>query len=182
MAARNTIEEQQASLATAEAHLDAVRTQLTAAEQAHATALADAEAAQQAHAAVQAQLQALLAHPGAQGEAAAEVVLPEVPRPTGTGWSIREAMDLSQQDYAEIQVSMRLYGMNISEAYHESSSTQRTVRSLVIRAQLDWTEDFRRQDPEKLATFFRAVSHTSCIPFNHITYLILLRLARLIPS
>ncbi len=33
---------------------------------------------------------------------------------------------------------------------------QRTIRSLVVRAQLDWTEDFRRQDSERLATLFRA--------------------------
>ncbi|KAJ2985602.1 hypothetical protein NUW54_g10099 [Trametes sanguinea] len=44
-------------------------------------------------------------------------------------------MNVSHEDYAEIQ---------------------RTIRSLVIRSQLDWTDDFRRQDADKMANLFRA--------------------------
>ncbi|KAI0826956.1 hypothetical protein BC628DRAFT_1418998 [Trametes gibbosa] len=44
-------------------------------------------------------------------------------------------MEVDHADYAEIQC---------------------TIRSLVIRSQLDWTDDFRRQDTDKLATMFRA--------------------------
>ncbi|PIL25593.1 hypothetical protein GSI_11341 [Ganoderma sinense ZZ0214-1] len=60
---------------------------------------------------------------------------PQIPRPSGPSWSIRESMQVTPSEYAEIQ---------------------RTVRSLVIWASLDWTDDFRRQDPDKLATLFRA--------------------------
>lgn len=46
------------------------------------------------------------------------------------------------------------------------NSFQRTIRSLVIRAVLDWTDDFRHQDAEKMATLFRAVrtsAHSSTL-------------------
>ncbi|KAH9849071.1 hypothetical protein C2E23DRAFT_840672 [Lenzites betulinus] len=121
--AQGTVQAQQAELATA-------RAQAAAAEEAVAHAHAEANAAQQLRAQLQAQLEAA----GAPHEAGT-VNLPEIPRPAGTGWSIREAMEIDHSDYAEIQ---------------------RSIRSLVIRSQLDWTDDFRRQDPDKLATFFRA--------------------------
>ncbi|KAI0686436.1 hypothetical protein C8T65DRAFT_634026 [Cerioporus squamosus] len=107
--------------------------------QAEVTAAHDAAAAAQAaHAALQQQLQNPQ-QPVGGGVAAANAVapanLPQIDRPPGTRWSIQEAMQLSRAEYSEIQ---------------------RTIRSLVIRAQLDWTEDFRRQDADKLATMFRA--------------------------
>ncbi|KAM5536909.1 hypothetical protein V8D89_009456 [Ganoderma adspersum] len=60
---------------------------------------------------------------------------PQILRPIGSGWSIQESMQVTPVEYAEIQ---------------------HTVRTLVIRATLDWTDDFRRQDPDKLATLFHA--------------------------
>ncbi|KAH9910605.1 uncharacterized protein BXZ73DRAFT_83401 [Epithele typhae] len=49
--------------------------------------------------------------------------------------SIRHAMGVTQNLYANIQ---------------------HTIRTLTICSQLDWTDDFRRQDPECLAMLFRA--------------------------
>ena len=83
--------------------------------------------------------------------------LPMIDRPHGTRWSIRESMQLAHAEYAEIQVStLNSVSSNRTLTYMHRGS-QRTIRSLVIRAQLDWTEDFRRQDANRLATLFRAV-------------------------
>ncbi|KAI0822389.1 hypothetical protein BC628DRAFT_1417779 [Trametes gibbosa] len=129
-AAEGTVQAQQGELVAARAQADA-------AEEAATQARADADAARQLQAQLQAQLEAAAAAQPPAGPGGQDSVanLPEIPRPAGSGWSIREAMELDHPDYAEIQ---------------------RSIRSLVIRSQLDWTDDFRRQDPDKLATFFRA--------------------------
>ncbi|KAI0371380.1 hypothetical protein BV20DRAFT_1112709 [Pilatotrama ljubarskyi] len=129
---RGLVQRQQEELTAARDEVIASRAQVTATEQAAAGARAEAEAAWLLQIQLQEQLQAVAQAPAVQE---APVHLPEIPRPTGTGWSIREAMEVDHADYAEIQ---------------------RTIRSLVIRSQLDWTDDFRRQDPDRLATFFRA--------------------------
>ncbi|OJT08401.1 hypothetical protein TRAPUB_689 [Trametes pubescens] len=124
-AANGTILEQREALTAAEEAIAAARTHVLTVE-------AERDQVQvQLH---QAQ-QNLAAAPPAAEAPAVNAGLPDIPRPNGNGWSIREAMDLDRVDYAEIQ---------------------RTVRSLVIRSQLDWTDDFRRQDADKLATMFRA--------------------------
>ncbi|KAH8093765.1 hypothetical protein BXZ70DRAFT_1010360 [Cristinia sonorae] len=62
-----------------------------------------------------------------------------IPPPSGR-YSIRTEMDISKEQYKSIQ---------------------RTIRELVARAALDWTEDYRRQDPAKLTKFYKAVSTPS---------------------
>ncbi|PIL28577.1 hypothetical protein GSI_08618 [Ganoderma sinense ZZ0214-1] len=107
--------------ALAEAH-----TALTAAQEATA-------AAEAARADLQQQLDNAAAAP--QGALEEQVNVPLIPRPSGSGWSIQESMQVTKPEYAEIQ---------------------RTIRSLVVRAVLDWTDDFRRQDADKMAKMFRA--------------------------
>ncbi|PIL23639.1 hypothetical protein GSI_14952 [Ganoderma sinense ZZ0214-1] len=108
-------------LSTAQAALAAAEAQIATAEAAHDLLQQQLD---EAAAAAQAPL-----GPGDQLNG------PQIPRPTGPSWSIRELMQVTPSEYAEIQ---------------------RTVRSLVIRASLDWTDNFRCQDPDKLATLFRA--------------------------
>ncbi|KAI0369834.1 hypothetical protein BV20DRAFT_967527 [Pilatotrama ljubarskyi] len=135
--AQTTIQEQLEALTAAQA-------QAAAAEETAAAAIARATAAEEARAALQTQLeQATTAAAAANQQAAAPDFGPDIQRPTGSGWSIREAMELDPPDDHE------------NDTY--APDDQRTVRSLVIRAQLDWTDDFRRQDADKLATLFRAV-------------------------
>ncbi|KAI0777414.1 hypothetical protein BD413DRAFT_668409 [Trametes elegans] len=114
--------------------LNTARAEVAAAEEAANAARAQAAAAEDARAALQAQVNAATGG-GDQVAGNPAVVMPLIERPTGSGWSIREAMQVDHVDYAEIQ---------------------RTIRSLVICSQLDWTDDFRRQDADKLATMFRA--------------------------
>ncbi|KAI0826920.1 hypothetical protein BC628DRAFT_1372643 [Trametes gibbosa] len=131
-------QEQAGALTTLCAELEAAQQQAALAQQAVADAQAQAVAAEQARAALAMQLNvasAPAAHSGARAGDGAPTALVDIPRPQGTGWSIREAMEMDAPDYAEVQ---------------------RTIRSLVIRSQLDWTEDFRRQDADKLSTLFRA--------------------------
>ena len=45
---------------------------------------------------------------------------------------------------------------------HSFHLGKRTIRSLVIRAVLDWTDDFRHQDVDKMAMLFRAVRILAC--------------------
>ena len=104
-AARITIEEQRTGLAAAEVELAAARDRLTVVEHERAGAVADFEAARQAAAALQAELQAMPANVQHGGPPPDEG-LPEIPRPPGAGWSIRNSMDLGVEDYAEIQVSV----------------------------------------------------------------------------
>lgn len=152
---------QQEQLAAAQGQVEAAQAQAVAAEQAAARAQAEADAAQQLQLQLQADLQAAVAVQGAGAAAMQDgdgINLPEIPRPPGTGWSIQAAMELGHSDYAEIQVSLDDIYAAIP-TYNQYD--QRTIRTLVVRAQLDWTDDFRRQDPERLATFFRAVSALS---------------------
>lgn len=151
---------QQEQLAAAQGQVEAAQAQAVAAEQAAARAQAEADAAQQLQVQLQADLQAAVAVQGAGAAAMQDdaINLPDIPRPPGTGWSIREAMELGRSDYTEIQVSLNDIHAGIL-TYNQCD--QRTIRTLVVRAQLDWTDDFRRQDPERLATFFRAVSALS---------------------
>ncbi|KAJ8468537.1 hypothetical protein ONZ51_g9570 [Trametes cubensis] len=125
----------QAQIAAAEQATIVARTQVAIAEEAAEVAQAQAAAAEAARAVLQQQLNAAATAPAAAGTGDGLEDLPEIARPAGSGWSIRESMDMNRADYAEVQ---------------------RTIRGLVIRAQLDWTEDFRRQDADKLATLFRA--------------------------
>ncbi|CDO70456.1 hypothetical protein BN946_scf184496.g6 [Trametes cinnabarina] len=116
--------------------LNNARAEVAAAEEGANAARAQAAAAEEVRDALQVQLnQVEAAAGGDQAGAAANPIIPLIDRPTGSGWSIREAMEVNRADYAEIQ---------------------RTIRSLVIRSQLDWTDDFRRQDADKLANMFRA--------------------------
>lgn len=143
--------------------LETAQQALVTAQTEAATAQAAAAAAQAAHDVLQQQLQnapqpqAQLAGGGAG--AAGNVNLPQIDRPEGTRWSIREAMQLSRAEYAEIQVSHLSPNVvpNNGHLTRVLLHWQRTIRNLVIRAQLDWTEDFRRQDPDKMAILFRAV-------------------------
>ncbi|KAI1795372.1 hypothetical protein LXA43DRAFT_1091026 [Ganoderma leucocontextum] len=122
--------EAQAQLTEAQAQLAEAQDQLVAAEEA-------ATASEAARAALQVQLDDATAAADNAGQALLndQVNMAQVPRPAGSTWSIRESMKVTQAEYAEIQ---------------------RTIRSLVIRAALDWTDDFRHLDPEKLAQLFRA--------------------------
>ncbi|KAI0666536.1 hypothetical protein C8Q78DRAFT_1082815 [Trametes maxima] len=127
-AARETIREQIEALEAARAVAATAREEVTAANTAREAletqlTVANAAAARVGN-----------TQPVATADEHAEE-LAQIARPPGSGWSIREAMDVDRVDYADIQ---------------------RTVRSLVIRSQLDWTEDFRRQDADKMATMFRA--------------------------
>ncbi|KAH9849712.1 hypothetical protein C2E23DRAFT_887938 [Lenzites betulinus] len=124
----------QAETAAAEQAAIEAQARVTAAEHAAAAAAAEAAAVEASRAALEQQL-AQAATTGGAAAAGTGEHLPDIPRPAGSGWPIRESMEMNHADYAEIQ---------------------RTVRSLVIRAQLDWTDDFRRQDADKLATLFRA--------------------------
>ncbi|THH18138.1 hypothetical protein EUX98_g9004 [Antrodiella citrinella] len=70
----------------------------------------------------------------AQGGPGADVPPGSVPRPHGR-FNIRDAMGVDHEQYKSIQ---------------------RTVRDLIIQAQVDWTDDFRRQDPTNLARLYKA--------------------------
>ncbi|KAI0763489.1 hypothetical protein BD413DRAFT_582814 [Trametes elegans] len=48
-----------------------------------------------------------------------------------------------------------------------TNSMQRTIRSLVIMADLDWTEDFHRQNAENLARLYRAVSFLQVMAYTN---------------
>ncbi|KAI1781935.1 hypothetical protein LXA43DRAFT_1069532 [Ganoderma leucocontextum] len=115
--------------------------QLSAAQDALVAAQAQIVTAQEATAAAEAARDLLQQQLDEAAAAAPQAPLgdqlnvPQIPRPAGSSWSIQESMQVTPSEYAEIQ---------------------RTIRSLVIRAALDWTDDFRRQDPDKLATLFRA--------------------------
>ncbi|KAM5530026.1 hypothetical protein V8D89_016308 [Ganoderma adspersum] len=104
--------------------------ELSAAQDALTAAQAQVIAAQEATAAAEAARDLLQQQLDDTADAAAQAPLdqlnaPQIPQPTGSGWSIQESM-------------------------------QCTIRTLVICATLDWTDDFCRQDPDKLATLFRA--------------------------
>ncbi|OJT05182.1 hypothetical protein TRAPUB_4007 [Trametes pubescens] len=71
----------------------------------------------------------------AAAAAAAAADGPPVPRPTGNVRHLQEWSGLSKEDYRAVQ---------------------RTIRNLVIIANLDWTDDFRRQNAENLARLYRA--------------------------
>ncbi|KAI0707241.1 hypothetical protein C8Q76DRAFT_799066 [Earliella scabrosa] len=60
---------------------------------------------------------------------------PIVPKPAGSRFNIRNAMGVSYNEYCAIRA---------------------TIHILVKASQLKWKEDFRRQDPQDLALFFRA--------------------------
>ncbi|RPD56850.1 hypothetical protein L226DRAFT_615705 [Lentinus tigrinus ALCF2SS1-7] len=142
---RAAVEAAQHARDVAAGELETTRQALTTAQAEATSAQEAAAAAQAASTALQQQLQnapplqGQLAGGGPGGvamdPAPVQANLPQIDRPVGTRWSIHEAMQLSQAEYAEVQ---------------------RTIRSLVIRAQLDWTEDFRRQDADRLGTLFRA--------------------------
>ncbi|KAI0714183.1 hypothetical protein C8T65DRAFT_738856 [Cerioporus squamosus] len=68
--------------------------------------------------------------PQAQAQA-----LPTIPKPAGVLRNLEELSGLSHADYKAVQ---------------------RTVRNLVVRADLDVTQDFRRQCPESLAKLYKA--------------------------
>ncbi len=104
-AAEGTVQMQQGELVAIRGELDAMRAQLATAEEAAVNARAEAEAATQLQAQLQAQLDAAAAQPEGPPAQDGAANLPAIPRPAGTGWSIREAMELDHGDYSEIQVS-----------------------------------------------------------------------------
>ncbi|TFK82782.1 hypothetical protein K466DRAFT_568231 [Polyporus arcularius HHB13444] len=61
--------------------------------------------------------------------------MPTIPKPLGTLRKLEELSGLSHADYKAIQ---------------------RSVRNLAVRADLDVTQDFRRQSPESLAKLYKA--------------------------
>ncbi len=98
---------------TAEGELVTAHQALTTAQAEAATAQQTAAAAQAAQAALQQQLQnapQIQGQPGVGGVAVAgnavgAANLPMIDRPTGTRWSIQEAMQLTRAEYTEVQVS-----------------------------------------------------------------------------
>ncbi|PIL32950.1 hypothetical protein GSI_05068 [Ganoderma sinense ZZ0214-1] len=138
----NLVDDLNTKLGSLTEERDRIAGQLSTTQNELAAAQAQIIAAQEATAAVEAardllqqQLDEAVAAAAQAAPLGDQLNVPQIPRPTGPGWSIRESMQVTPSEYAEIQ---------------------RTVRSLVIRAMLDWTDDFRRQDPDKLATLFRA--------------------------
>ncbi|KAI0691670.1 hypothetical protein C8Q76DRAFT_698462 [Earliella scabrosa] len=106
-----TLEQQTAALNAAQARAEAAEAQAAAAQAAAAQAAA-------ANAAI-----------APQEEPAV------VPKPAGSRFNIRNAMDVTYNEYCAIRA---------------------TIHILVKASQLKWKEDFRRQDPHDLALFFRA--------------------------
>ncbi|KAI0073760.1 hypothetical protein K474DRAFT_146108 [Panus rudis PR-1116 ss-1] len=132
-------------IAQLEAQLAAAQT--SAEESAAQAAVAQAEAEEQiaaANANTQVAEEALQAAQEAQQQqqpppppgptASGTNALPIIPQPHGNV-NIRAAMGILLADYQMIL---------------------RSVRGLTIVARLDWTEDYRRQDPDKLSMVFRA--------------------------
>ena len=78
---------------------------VTVAQEATATAeAARADLQKQLDEAVAAAAQAGTAAQGPLGE---QLNIPQIPRPLGSGWSIQESMQVTRQEYAEIQVRPR---------------------------------------------------------------------------
>ncbi|KAI0326295.1 hypothetical protein GY45DRAFT_1363980 [Cubamyces sp. BRFM 1775] len=124
--ARDTIQELEAAMATA----------ATTHEEAMAAALAAAERAEQAAATAAARATAERAHAQANAaDAEREAAAPPIPKPSGAMRGLEALSGLSRQDYMAVQ---------------------RTIRNLVVIANLDWKEDFRRQNAESLARLYRA--------------------------
>jgi len=101
----------------------------------HRLAFADLEARLQAAEAANQQLTATgnASNAAAGGNAGGPLDL--IPRPRGKTYSVWKEMGVERAEYKAIQ---------------------RTVRTLSVRAELDWKEDYRRQDAEKLGLLFKA--------------------------
>lgn len=106
------LQEAQADLAALRTELTGIQAALATAQQAADATQAEANAAREAEAALQAQLQGEGNAPAgpanavvADGPINANNNLPEIPRPSGSNWSIQRAMQLNAADYSAIQVS-----------------------------------------------------------------------------
>lgn len=140
--AQRQIAEHNAALAAAQAQVDAAQTAAT-----------DAAAAAQAAIAANGQGQA------ANGPAPAPQLIPKPHLAPGETMNIQGAMGINKSLYGEIRVSTSLRMHN--SPYLTLNSVQYRVHGLVHAANLEWQQDFRNQDAEKLACMFKAVSSAS---------------------